>query len=76
MTAAKEQCAERDHQLEEATTCVTTLTTDFTSQVEEVRVRFELDKLGAIEQLRKEHVLKLKEELSNKERNKLELVHG
>ena len=38
VAAAKEHCAEKDHQLEEATTRITTWTTDCTSRVKEGRV--------------------------------------
>ena len=62
LAAAKAECAGKDRELEDATAQIAKLTTDCESRLEEVKVRFELDKLRAIEQLRNEHVLELKSE--------------
>ena len=51
LAAAKAECAGKDRELEAQIAKLTT-----------VKVRFELDKLRAIEQLRNEHVLELKSE--------------
>ena len=76
LAAAKAECAGKDRELEDATAQIAKLTTDCESRLEEVKVRFELDKLRAIEQLRNEHVLELKVSVSNKERSKSELTVG
>ena len=49
VAAAKAECAGKDRELEEATAQIAKLTTDSESRLEEVKVRFELDKLRAIE---------------------------
>ena len=56
------ELAGKDRELEDANAEIAKLKMDSESRLEEVKVRLELDKLRAIEQLRNEHMLELKSE--------------
>ena len=60
LAAVKTQCADKEHELEDASARIENLTTECDHRIEETTLRFELDKLRAIEKLRDEHVLELK----------------
>ena len=62
LAAVKTQCADKERELEDATARIENLTTECDHRIEETTLRFELDKLRAIEKLRDEHVLELKSE--------------
>ena len=62
LAAVKTQCADKERELEDASTCIENLTTECENRIEETTLRFKLDKLRAIEKLRNEHVLDVKSE--------------
>ena len=62
LAVLKTQCADQERKLEDASAHIENLTTERDHRTEDMTLRFELDKLRAIEKLRDEHVLELKSE--------------